>query len=147
MENKPLAIFFIFDYDKCSVWYVFLSTFLILCVLILKVPWHFTSFCVLYVIWKIMEAMKLKSMDLDKFGEFKHGDGVSKIKLWNFDGFGIALKEFLMKIWKKINFGRSLFLAVLTSEGYFGNYENPCIFWKKAISGKIVADFQSFKTI
>ena len=25
------------------------------------------------VIWKIMEAMELKSMDLEKFGEFKHG--------------------------------------------------------------------------
>ena len=80
-------------------------------------------------------------MDLDKFGEFKHGDWAWKIKLWNFDGFGIALKEFLMKICKKINFRRSLFLAVLTSEGYFGNYEKFMLFLKKAISGKIVSDF------
>ena len=34
-------------YDKCLVWYIFLSTFLILCVLILKVSWHFTRLCVL----------------------------------------------------------------------------------------------------
>ena len=80
-------------------------------------------------------------MDLDKFGEFKHGDGAWKIKLWNFDGFGIALKEFLMKICEKINFGRSLFLTVLTSEGYFGSYEKSVRFLEKAISGKIVADF------
>ena len=85
-------------------------------------------------------------MDLDKFGEFKHGDGASKIKLWNFDAFGIALKEFLIKICKKINFGRSLFLTVLTSEMYFGNYEKSVPFLEKVISGKIVADFQSFKT-
>ena len=84
-------------------------------------------------------------MDLDKFGEFKHGDGVSKIKLWNFDGFGIALKEFLMKICKKINFG-SLFLAILTFEGYFGNYKKFVHFLEKAISRKIVADFERFKT-
>ena len=51
-----------------------------------------------------------------------------------------------MKICKKINFGRSLFLVVLTSEGYFGNYEKSVRFLEKAISGKIVADFQSFKT-
>ena len=81
-----------------------------------------------------MEAMELKSMDLDKFGEFKHGDGASKIKL-NFDGFGIALKEFLMKICKKI------FLAVLIFEGYFENYEKFVRFLEKAISGKIVAYF------
>ena len=49
-----------------------------------------------------------------------------------------------MKICKKINFGRSLFLAVLTSEGYFGNYKISVLFLEKAISGKIVADFQSF---
>ena len=93
-----------------------------------------------------MEAMKLKSMDLDKFGEFKHGDGASKIKLWNFDSFGIALKEFLMKICKKINFGRSLFLVVLTSNEYFENYEKLMRFLEKAISEKIVTDFQIFKT-
>ena len=40
----------------------------------------------------------------------------------------------------------SLFLAVLTFEGYFGNYKNFVCFLEKAISGKIVADFQSFKT-
>ena len=85
-------------------------------------------------------------MDLDKFGEFKHGDGASKIKLWNFDGFGIVLKEFLMKICKKINFGRSLFLVVLTFEGYFGNYKKSVHFLEKAISGTIVADFQTCKT-
>ena len=54
---------------------------------------------------------------------------------------GIALMEFLMKICKKINFGRSLFLAVLTFEGYFGNYEKSEFFLEKTISGKIVADF------
>ena len=43
----------------------------------------------------------------------------------------VALKEFLMKICKKIN---------------FGNYEKSVQFLEKAISGKIVADFQSFKT-
>ena len=80
-------------------------------------------------------------MDLDKFGEFKVGDGAWKIKLWNFNGFGIALKEFLMKICKKINFGRSLFLAVLTSERYFGNYKKSVRFLEKTISGKIVVDF------
>ena len=51
-----------------------------------------------------------------------------------------------MKICKKINFGRSLFFVVLTSEGYFENYEKFRHFLKKAISGKIVADFESFKT-
>ena len=88
-----------------------------------------------------MEAMKIKSMDLEKIREFKHGDWASKIKLWNFDGFGIDLKEFLMKICKKINFGRSLFLAVLTFEGYFGNYEKSMRFMEKDIFGKIIADF------
>ena len=46
-----------------------------------------------------------------------------------------------MKICKKINFGRSLFLVVLTFEGYFGNYEKFMRFLEKAISRKIVADF------
>ena len=46
-----------------------------------------------------------------------------------------------MKICKNINFERSLFLAVLTFEGYFGNYEKSVRFLEKAISGKIVADF------
>ena len=43
------------------------------------------------------------------------------------------------------HFERSLFLAILTSEGYFGNYEKSMHFLEKPISGKIVADFQSFK--
>ena len=51
-----------------------------------------------------------------------------------------------MKICKKINFERSLFLIVLTSEGYFGNCKKSVAFLEKAISGKIVADFYSFKT-
>ena len=51
-----------------------------------------------------------------------------------------------MKIGKKINFERSLFLAVLTSKGYFENYEKSVRFTEKAISGKIVVDFQIFKT-
>ena len=51
-----------------------------------------------------------------------------------------------MKICKKINFEKSLFLAVLTSEGYFGNYEKLVHFFEKPIFGKIVANFQSFKT-
>ena len=46
-----------------------------------------------------------------------------------------------MKICKKINFGKSLFLAVLNSEGYFGNYEKFMHFLEKAISRKIVTDF------
>ena len=82
-------------------------------------------------------------MDLDKFGEFKHGDWAWKIKLWNFDGFG-ALKEFEKKICKKVIFGsfwKKFILAVLTSKGYFGNYEKSVHFLEKAISGKIVADF------
>ena len=54
---------------------------------------------------------------------------------------GIALNEFLMKICKKINFGISLFLVVLTSKGYFRNYEKFVHFLEKDISGKIVADF------
>ena len=32
------------------------------------------------------------------------------------------------------------------SMGYFGNYEKSVRFMEKAISGKIVADFQTFKT-
>ena len=66
-----------------------------------------------------------------------------------FYDFRIALKEFEMKICKKVifgSFGRSLFLAILTSEGYFGNYKKFVHFMEKAIYGKIVADFQSFKT-
>ena len=51
-----------------------------------------------------------------------------------------------MKICKKIYFGISLFLVVLTSEGYFGNYKKFMRFLEKDISGKIVADFRSFKT-
>ena len=42
--------------------------------------------------------------------------------------------------WKKFIFG------ILTSEGYFGNYKKLVHFLEKAISGKIVVDFQSFKT-
>ena len=73
-----------------------------------------------------MKAMELKSMDLNKFEEFKHG------------GWCLNMQE--------DHFERSLFLAVLTSEGYFGNYEKFVRFMEKAISRKIVADFQSFKT-
>ena len=70
-------------------------------------------------------------MDLDKFGEFKHWDEASKIKLWNFDGFGIASKEFLMKICKKINFGRSLFFDSFDFWGVFSKL------WKiRAFSGE-----------
>ena len=52
-----------------------------------------------------------------------------------------------MKICKKINFGRSLFLAVLTSEGYFGNYEKSVHFLEKAISGKIVGISRALKRV
>ena len=45
-----------------------------------------------------------------------------------------------------VKYARRSFLVVLTSEGYFGNYEKSVRFLEKAISGKIVADFQSFKT-
>ena len=44
------------------------------------------------------------------------------------------------------HFGISLFLEVLTSEGYFGNYEKSVYFLEKAISEKIVAYFHNFKT-
>ena len=43
------------------------------------------------------------------------------------------------------HFGRSLFLTVLTFEEYFWNYEKTVHFMEKAISRKIVIDFQSFK--
>ena len=48
-------------------------------------------------------------------------------------------------MWFLDQFGKSLFLAVLTFEGYFWNYEISVHFLEKGISGKIVADFQSFK--
>ena len=54
-----------------------------------------------------------------------------------------------MKIYKKVifgSFGRSLFLTVLTFEGYFGNYKKFMCFLEKSISSKVVAYFQSFKT-
>ena len=54
-----------------------------------------------------------------------------------------------MKIYKKVVFGsiwKKLIFTVLTSEGYFGNYEKSVYFREKTISGKIVADFKSFKT-
>ena len=54
--------------------------------------------------------------------------------------FLIVLKKFSMKICKKINFGSSLFLVVLTSDGYFGNYEKSMRFLENTISGKIVAE-------
>ena len=37
-------------------------------------------------------------------------------------------------------------MVILTSGRYFWNYKNSVRFVKKAISGKIIADFQSFKT-
>ena len=40
-----------------------------------------------------------------------------------------------------INLEEGNFFIVLTSEGYFGNYEKYMRFLEKAISGKIVADF------
>ena len=45
-----------------------------------------------------------------------------------------------------INLEEVNFFTVLTSEGYFGNYEKSVRFMEKAISRKIVSDFQSFKT-
>ena len=70
-------------------------------------------------------------MDLDKFGEFKHGDGASKIKVSNFDGFGIALKEFLMKICKKNQFWKKFI---------FGSFDLRDVFWElqkiRAFSGE-----------
>ena len=57
-----------------------------------------------------------------------------------------------IQAWRKVlniqedHFGRSEFLAVLTSEGYFRNYKKLVRFLEKAISRKIIADFQSFKT-
>ena len=43
------------------------------------------------------------------------------------------------------SFWKKLIFAVLPFEGYFGNYEKLMRFLEKAIFGKIVADFQSFK--
>ena len=39
------------------------------------------------------------------------------------------------------SFWKKFFLAVLTFEGYFRNYEESMHFMEKAISGKIVVDF------
>ena len=44
------------------------------------------------------------------------------------------------QFWKKFIFSSFAF------EGYFGNYEKSVRFLEKTISGKIVTDFQSFKT-
>ena len=44
-----------------------------------------------------------------------------------------------------INLEEVNFFTILTSEGYFGNYEKSVRFMEKDISGKIIADFQSFK--
>ena len=43
------------------------------------------------------------------------------------------------------HFGRSLFLTVLTSEGYFRNYKKLLRFLEKAIFGRIVADSRALK--
>ena len=40
------------------------------------------------------------------------------------------------------HFGRSSFLTVLTSKGYFENYEKFVHFLEKAISRKIVGDLE-----
>ena len=75
---------------------------------------------------------------------FKH----ERSKFEIFYDFRIALKEIEMKICKKMIFGsfwKNLILAVLTFEGYFRNYEKFVHFLEKAIFGKIVADFHSFK--
>ena len=45
-----------------------------------------------------------------------------------------------------INLEEVNFFTVLTSEGYFMNYEKSVRFMEKVISGKIVANFQAFKT-
>ena len=44
------------------------------------------------------------------------------------------------------HFERSSFLAVLTFEGYFGNYEKFVFFLEKPIFGQILPYFLSFKT-
>ena len=71
-----------------------------------------------------------------------------KNQILNFDGFGIALKEFEMKICKKVIFGS------FWKKFIFGNFDFRGVFWllqksvcflEKAISRKIVASFQSFK--
>ena len=93
-----------------------------------------------------MEAMELKSMDLDKFGEFKHADGAWKIKLWNFDGFRDSFDGVFNEnkqgdqFWKKFIFGS------FDLRGVFWELQKSVRFLEKPISGKIVADFQSFKT-
>ena len=60
---------------------------------------------------------------------------------WFWDSFEGVWKENM----QEDHFGKSLFLVVLTSEGYFGNYKILVSFLEKAISGKILSDFQSYK--
>ena len=71
----------------------------------------------------------------------------------------LSLKDQTLKFWwfwdsfdgvwhenmQEDHFGRSSFLTVLTFKGYFGKYKKFVCFLKKAIFGKIVADFQRFK--
>ena len=44
------------------------------------------------------------------------------------------------------SFWKKFILGSFDLRGYFGNYEKSVHFLEKAIFGKIVADFQSFKT-
>ena len=66
--------------------------------------------------------------------------------LWFRDSFEGVWDENMQEDLFLDHFRISLFLTVLTSEGYFGNYKTFVPFLEKTISGKIVANFQSYKT-
>ena len=66
--------------------------------------------------------------------------------LWFQDSFEGVWDENMQEGDFWINLEEVNFFTVLTSEGYFGNYEKSVYFLEKTISEKIVADFKSFKT-
>ena len=91
-----------------------------------------------------MEAMELKSMYLDKFGEFKHGESLKdqSLKFWWFwDSFEGVFNENMQEdqFWKKFIFSSfhlwGVFWELRKIRAFFGEG----YFWK------IVSDFQSFK--
>ena len=50
-----------------------------------------------------------------------------------------------MKTCKKINFGRSLFLAVLTLRGILGITKNSCVFWRRLFLEKFYLTSRALK--
>ena len=66
--------------------------------------------------------------------------------LWFWDSFEGVWDENMQEGDFWINLEEVNFFTVLTSEVYFGNYEKSVRLMEKAISGKIVADFKTFKT-